>query len=148
MESFAPAAKSAAIKVESIAKEALRLVQKLVEEAKVDGPVAAVGHAGRISKDVAVWGLAVASYKANQYSALKGVLEMVVPTATHFSQKYNRLVQDLGAKGYTVFTYVPLVPVEEIQRAYKHVIVEAAANNNKKTDHDQEQSSQSQSDSD
>lgn len=124
------AAKVAAIKAQSIAKEASRIVQELVEEAKVEGPVAAISHAGKISKDVAVSGLAVAWYKANQFPALHGVLEIAVPTATHWSEKYNSIVKDLASKGYTVFSYVPLVPVEEMEKAYKQV--EAAAN--KKTD--------------
>ncbi|KAG6396428.1 hypothetical protein SASPL_142578 [Salvia splendens] len=124
------AAKVAAIKAQSIAKEASRIVLELVEEAKVEGPVAAISHAGKISKDVAVSGLAMAWYKANQFPALHGVLEIAVPTATHWSEKYNSIVKDLGSKGHTVFSYVPLVPIEEMEKAYKQV--EAAAN--KKTD--------------
>ncbi|XP_057811150.1 REF/SRPP-like protein At1g67360 [Salvia miltiorrhiza] len=125
-----PTAKGVAIKAQAIAKEASRLLQELVEEAKAEGPIAAISHAGRISKDVAVSGLAVAWYKANQFPALHGVLEIAVPTATHWSEKYNSLVKDLAGKGYTVFCYAPLVPVEEMEKAYKQV--EAAAN--KKTD--------------
>lgn len=123
-------APAAAIKAQSIAKEAYRVVQKLAEEAKSEGPLSAISHAGKISKDVAVSGAAVAWYKANQFPALHGVLEIAVPTATHWSEKYNGLVKDLAAKGYTAFCYAPLVPVEEMQKAYKQV--EAAAN--KKTD--------------
>lgn len=135
-----PAAKSAALKAQLIANKASRLVQELVEEAKVDGPLAAVSHAGKISKDVAVSGVAVAWYKANHYPALHGVLEIVVPTATHWSEKYNSMVKDLAGKGYSLFSYVPLVPVEEMEKAYKQV--EAA--DIKKTD----AGSSSQSDSD
>lgn len=135
-----PAAKSVAIKAQSLAMETSRVLQQLVEEAKVDGPVAAVSHAGKISKDVAVTGLAVAWYKANQFSALHGVLEIALPTAAHWSEKYNSVVKDLAGKGYSVFCYAPLVPVEEIEKAYKQV--EAAEN--KKT----EPSSSSESDSD
>ncbi|KAH6818162.1 hypothetical protein C2S51_001765 [Perilla frutescens var. frutescens] len=135
-----PAAKSALLKAQLIAKKASQVVQELVEEAKVDGPLAAVSHAGRISKHVAVSGVAVAWYKSNEYPALHGVLEIAVPTATHWSEKYNCVVQNLATKGYSVFSYVPLVPVEEMEKAYKQV--EAAAN--KKT----EANSSSESDSD
>ena len=125
-EECAPAAaKSAALKVQSVAIEASRLVQELVEEAKVEGPITTISHAAKISKDVAVTGLAVAWYKANRFPALHGILEIAVPTATHWSEKYNSAVVDLAAKGYTVFCYAPLVPVEEMQKAYKKV--EAAA---------------------
>ncbi|KAL1539254.1 hypothetical protein AAHA92_27894 [Salvia divinorum] len=123
-------APAAAIKAQSIAKEVSRIVQELAEEAKVEGPIAAISHAGKISKDVAVSGLAMAWYKANQFPALHGVLEIAVPTATHWSEKYNSIVKDLASKGYTVFSYAPLVPVEEMEKAYKQV--EAAVN--KKTD--------------
>ncbi|KAI3452596.1 hypothetical protein Pfo_009260 [Paulownia fortunei] len=120
-----PAAKSAVVKAQSIVKKASQLVQDLAEEAKVDGPLAAVTHAGTISKHFAVSQLAVVWYKANQYPAMHGVFEMAVPTAAHWSEKYNKLVKDMTAKGYSFFNYVPVVPVEEMAKEYKQV--EAAA---------------------
>lgn len=135
-----PAVKSAVYKAQLIVKKASQVVQDLAEEAKVDGPIAAVSHAGAICKHLAANQLALVWYKANQYSALHGVLEVVIPTATHWSEKYNNLVKDLTAKGYSLFSYVPLVPVEVMEKAYKQV--EAAAS--KKAD----TSSSSESESD
>ncbi|KAL0327374.1 UNVERIFIED_CONTAM: REF/SRPP-like protein [Sesamum angustifolium] len=120
-----PAAKIAASKAQSIVKKASKVLQDLAEEAKVDGPLAAISHAGEISKHFAVDKLALVWYKANQYPALHGVFEMAVPTAAHWSDKYNKLVKEMSSKGYSFFNYVPLVPVEEMGKAYKQV--EAAA---------------------
>ncbi|KAJ7957560.1 Rubber elongation factor protein (REF) [Quillaja saponaria] len=45
--------------------------------------------------------------------------EKAVPTAAHWSEKYNNVIKDLTRKGYAVFGYLPLVPVEEIAKASK-----------------------------
>ncbi|KAL3644433.1 hypothetical protein CASFOL_009613 [Castilleja foliolosa] len=133
-----PAAKSVVLKTKSIVKK----TSELVEEAKVDGPLAAISHVGTISKHFAVNQLAVVWYKANQYPALQGFFEMVVPTAVHWSEKYNKLVKDMTLKGYSFSSYVPLVPAEEIAKAYKQA--EAAAG--KKTDAENISESGSESD--
>lgn len=121
-----PAAKSVAYKVQSAVKKASQAAQDLAEEAKVDGPVAAINHAGTISKDFALTLVATAWYKANQYPAFRGVLKIAVPTAAHWSDKYNKLVEDMKAKGYSFFKYVPLVPVKEVAKAYNNRVAAAA----------------------
>ncbi|XP_011071225.1 REF/SRPP-like protein At1g67360 isoform X2 [Sesamum indicum] len=120
-----PAAKNAASKAHSIVMKASKVLQDLAEEAKVDGPLAAISHAVEISKHFSVDKLAFLWYKANQYPALHGVFQMAVPTAAYWSDKYNKLVKDMSSKGYSFFNYVPLIPVEEMAKAYKQV--EAAA---------------------
>ncbi|KAL8052394.1 hypothetical protein ABFX02_05G001800 [Erythranthe guttata] len=125
-----PAAKNAVVKAQSFVKRATQVAHDLAEEAKVDGPIAAVSHAGAISKEFALSQIVFVWYKANQYPTLHGVFEIAVPTATHWSEKYNKIVKDYATKGYSFFNYVPLVPVEEMSKAYKQV--EAAAH--KKTD--------------
>ncbi|XP_073036441.1 REF/SRPP-like protein At1g67360 [Primulina eburnea] len=134
------AAKYAVSKGQLIVKKASQVAQDLVKEAQVSGPFAAISHAGTMSKHFALSQLAVVWYKVNQYPPLHGVSETVVATAAHWSEKYNKLVIDMAAKGNNLFNYVPLVPVDEMARAYKQV--EAAAN--KKVD----ASSASSSDSD
>lgn len=135
-----PAAKNAVLKGQLIVKKASQITQDLVKEAQVFGPLAAISYAGTMSKHFAVGQLAVVWYKVNQYPSLHGVSETAVAIAAHWSDKYNKLVIDLAAKGNNLFNYVPLVPVDEMTRAYKQV--EAAAN--KKVD----ASSSSGSDSD
>ncbi|KAK4413212.1 Meiosis-specific protein ASY1 [Sesamum alatum] len=125
-----PAAKKVAFKVQLLAKKASEAVEDLAEEAKVAGPVAALTRAGTISKQFAVTQLALVWYKVNEYPALHGVSEMAIPTAAHWSEKYNHLVNNMAAKGYSFFNYVPLVPIEDLAKSYKQV--EAAAG--KKTD--------------
>ncbi|XP_057776962.1 REF/SRPP-like protein At1g67360 [Salvia miltiorrhiza] len=118
----APAtAKKVALKVHLIMKKASATVEELAEEAKVGGPLAAVCRASSISKTFAVNQVAVVWYKMNQHPTLHGVSELAAPTATHWSEKYNSLVEGMRGKGYSVFCYAPLIPVEEMAKAYKQV---------------------------
>ncbi|XP_073130022.1 REF/SRPP-like protein At1g67360 [Henckelia pumila] len=127
-----PAAKKAVSKAQLGAKKASLIAQDLAEEVKVAGPYAAISHAGVISKQIAVNQLALFWFKANQYPAVHGASEVAVPAAVHWSEKYNKMVKDMATQGYGLFNYVPLVPVEEMAKAYKQVEAEAAAGN--KTD--------------
>ncbi|XP_042053412.1 REF/SRPP-like protein At1g67360 [Salvia splendens] len=121
-----PAAKNVALKVHLIMKKASATVEELAEEAKVGGPLAAVSRASSISKTFAVNQLAVVWYKINQHPSLHSVSEVAAPTATHYSEKYNNLVQGMRGKGYSLFCYAPLIPVEEMAKAYKRVEADAA----------------------
>ncbi|XP_075480535.1 REF/SRPP-like protein At1g67360 [Primulina tabacum] len=134
------AAKNAVSNGQLIVKKASQVAQDLVKEAQFSGPFAAISHAGVMSKHFALSQLAVVWYKVNQYPPLHGVSETAVATAAHWSEKYNKLVIDMAAKGNNLFNYVPLVPVDEMARAYKQVVAAA----NKKVD----ASSSSASDSD
>lgn len=88
-----------------------------MKEAQVAGPRSAIFHAGSMSKHFAVSQVVVVRYKVNQYPTLRGVVEMAIPMAAHWSDKYNNLVKDMAAKGYTIFSFLPLVPVEEMVKA-------------------------------
>ncbi|KAL1565288.1 REF/SRPP-like protein [Salvia divinorum] len=136
-----PTAKNVALKVNVIMKKAAATVEELVEEAKVGGPLAAVSRSSSMSKTFAVNQLAVVWYKINQHSTLQRVVEVAVPTATLWSEKYNNLVQGMRGNGYSLFCYAPLIPVEEMAKAYKRVEVSAA-------DKEEEASSSSTSESD
>lgn len=117
---YAPAsAKRLVFKAKLALNQASKIAQDLADEAKVSGPLGAVSRAGTISKHIALTQLAFVWYKLNQYPALHGVSQMAFPTIAHWSEKYNKLVTDMTVKGYGVFNYVPLVPVEEITKAYK-----------------------------
>ncbi|GER44787.1 rubber elongation factor protein (REF) [Striga asiatica] len=114
-------AKNLVSKAQSIFRKASELASELTAEAQVKGPLAAISHAGTISKQVAVNLLVVVWYKANKHPILHGLFEMAIPTAAHWSEKYNNLVKNLSTKGFTFMGFVPLVPVEEISMAYKQV---------------------------
>lgn len=124
-ESAPPTAKKIALNVQLLVKKASSTVEELAEEAKVGGPFAAVSRAATISKNFTVNQLAVIWYKINQNPTLRGVSKAATPTATHWSEKYNNLIKGLRAK-YTVLCYVPLIPIEEMTKAYKRVEVAAA----------------------
>ncbi|KAL6529389.1 hypothetical protein OROGR_015012 [Orobanche gracilis] len=125
-----PAAKNVILNVQIFFKKASQAAQGLADEVKVAGPLAAVIHVSKISKHLAVNRLAVAWYKVNQHPALRVVTVTIVRTSAHWSQKYNKLITNLTGKGYYLFDYAPLVPVEEMAKAYKQVEAAAA----KKTD--------------
>ncbi|XP_042064630.1 REF/SRPP-like protein At1g67360 [Salvia splendens] len=136
-----PVAKNVALKVHVIMKKASATVEELVEEAKVGGPMAAVYRSSSMSKTFAINQLAVVWYKINQHSSLQGVAEVAAPTATQWSEKYNSLVQGMRGEGHSLFCYAPLIPVEEMAKAYKRVEASAA-------DKEEEASSSSTSESD
>lgn len=70
--------------------------------------------------------LAVGWYKLNQHPSLHGASDVAVSMATYWSVKFNNLVKGSRAKGYSISNYVPLVPVEEMGKAYKEVEASAA----------------------
>lgn len=116
-----PMAKKAALTAHLLVKKASTTVEELADEAKVGGPLAVMSRASTISKNFVVNRLAVVWYKINQNPTLHGVSESAVPTATHWSEKYNGLVQDMRGKGYSLFYYAPCIPIEEMAKAYKQV---------------------------
>ncbi|KAL3818692.1 hypothetical protein ACJIZ3_004597 [Penstemon smallii] len=141
-ESAPPSVKRVVSKAKLVLKKASQVAQDLAEEAKVAGPIAVVSHVSTVSKHFAVSQLAIVWYKINKHPTLHGVSEMAITTAAHWSEKYNKLVKYMTSKGYSLFSYVPLVPVDEIVKAYKQV--EAAVD--KKTDDASSSSSGSESD--
>ncbi|KAG9149577.1 hypothetical protein Leryth_021508 [Lithospermum erythrorhizon] len=120
-ESAPPLAKKIVHEVHTTVLKVSNLAKTLVEEARVSGPMAAVSRAGSLSKNFTVSKLALVWYKIDHHPALHGFAEAALPTAAHWSEKYNNLIVDLTAKGYAIFGYVPLVPVEDLVKAYKQV---------------------------
>lgn len=53
------------------------------------------------------------------YPPFHAVAEMAVPTAAHWSEKYNNVVKGTSGKGSVVFGYLPLIPIDEIAKAFK-----------------------------
>ncbi|XP_051116608.1 REF/SRPP-like protein At1g67360 isoform X2 [Andrographis paniculata] len=116
-----PAVKAIAGTATQLAGKASKVALDLAGEAKAGGPLAAIAQAGKISKDIAIGQLAAVAHKANQQPALQGLAEMAIPAAANLSNKYNNLVKDMAGKGFQMFKYVPLVPVDEVADAYKQV---------------------------
>lgn len=45
--------------------------------------------------------------------------DKALPVAAHFSSRYNDLVTDMTNMGYSLVGYLPLVPVDDIVKAYE-----------------------------
>lgn len=97
------------------------LAQHLGQAAQVGGPIAAIHYANTLYKESVLIQLAKLWYGVNQISPLNVVAQMVVPTATHLSEKYNKAILYMAAKDYTIFRHFPLVPIEDMAKAYKQI---------------------------
>ncbi|CAI9785075.1 unnamed protein product [Fraxinus pennsylvanica] len=142
-EEYAPPfAKKVVSKTQSLIKKASQIAYDLAEETKVGGLGAALSCSGTMFKHFAISQLVIVWYKVDHYPALHRATQMAVPTTVYLSEKYNKLVEDMTAKGCSVFGYLPLVPIEEMAKAYKQVETAAA----KKEDASTSSSSESESD--
>lgn len=116
-----PLAKKVVSKAQSLFQKATEVAQDLFKDLQVAGPSAAIYHAGELSKQLATRQVAVFWYYVNHCPPLHGIAQMAATTSAHWSEKYNQLVADLKKKGYSIVSYIPLIPVEEISKAYKQV---------------------------
>ncbi|OMO88169.1 Rubber elongation factor [Corchorus olitorius] len=139
-----PAAKQVVNQAQYLVHKAAQKAQKLVDEARTNGPRGAFNYAAAEYKHFIVVNSSKLWVKLNHNSAFHSVADKVVPTATKMSEKYNCLVKDLSGKGYFVFEYLPLVPIDELEKAVK----QAEAKDNTKADDVDAHKSDSSSDSD
>ncbi|KAM7277175.1 hypothetical protein ACFE04_019041 [Oxalis oulophora] len=54
----------------------------------------------------------------NRLPIFPQVAEILVPTAAHWSEKYNEAVCNAGGSGYMVAHYLPLIPTEKIAKVF------------------------------
>ena len=106
--------------------QARYLIEKASEKAKVlanefqaGGPRAAVHYVSTESKHLFLTESVKVWVKLDQYPTVRKVAEVAVPTAAHWSEKYNHFVKEMSQKGYVVFGYLPVVPVDDISNAFK-----------------------------
>ncbi|TKY47766.1 REF/SRPP protein [Spatholobus suberectus] len=92
---------------------------KVASEAQSGGPRAAVHYVATESKHF----LLISSVKLwaglNHYPPVHAWAEMAVPTAAHWSEKYNHVIKVMTEKGYSFVGYLPLIPIDEIAKAFK-----------------------------
>ncbi|XP_031491175.1 stress-related protein-like [Nymphaea colorata] len=68
---------------------------------------------------------AAVEYMVKVYHALYSLplfphlAEVVIPTAAHWSEKYNRTVVHMTASHYPFCSYLPLVPIEKISKTFE-----------------------------
>lgn len=90
-----------------------------MKEAQTGGPRSAIHYAATESKQL-IFNQSVKLWVVlDQYHPIHKMAEKAAPKATHLSEKYNHTVKDLTVKGYTIFGYLPLVPVDDISKAVK-----------------------------
>jgi len=83
------------------------------------GPRAAVHYAATeykqfiLSQSVKMW------VTLNRCPPFHTVADKAVPAAGQLTDKYNNVVKDMTQKGYPLFGYLPLVPVEDISKAFE-----------------------------
>ncbi|EOX99856.1 hypothetical protein QUC31_014479 [Theobroma cacao] len=119
-EEHAPAAAKQVVRqAQDLVHKTAEKAQKLVDEARSNGPWGALHYAADEYKHFVLVNSTKLWVKLNHNSAFHSVAQMVVPTAANLSDKYNCLVKDLSGKGYTVFGYLPLIPIDELAKAVK-----------------------------
>ncbi|KAJ7977545.1 Rubber elongation factor protein (REF) [Quillaja saponaria] len=55
----------------------------------------------------------------NQLPLIPQVAQIAIPTAAYWSEKYNQAVGYNSERGYTVATYLPLIPTERIAKVFE-----------------------------
>lgn len=114
-----PFAKHVAHDIHHLILKTAEKAQRLVNEAQTGGPHAALHYAATESKHVFLDQSVKVWIRLNKVQPLHMVVDMTVPTAAHWSKKYNNVVMDMKQKGYPVIGYLPPVPIDEIAKAFK-----------------------------
>ncbi|KAI3974099.1 hypothetical protein MKX01_029306, partial [Papaver californicum] len=94
-----------------------QLAKAIVSETQTRGLPTAAIYVVNISEIYIMEQAAKTWCTLKQISPLNTVAELVVPTAAHWSDKYNQLVISMTKKGFFGFSYLPLVPVDIIAQA-------------------------------
>lgn len=95
-----------------------------VQKAQTQGPSAAICYLSQNFAQLLLTLFANFWYLLNKITALHVAIQMALPTAAQLAETYNKTITEKEAKGNVVFRYVPLVPIEEIIKAYKQVEAE------------------------
>ncbi|KAG5521838.1 hypothetical protein RHGRI_034163 [Rhododendron griersonianum] len=119
-----PYAKQAVSKAQTMVHKASEVAQTLVQEAQAGGPFAAAHYTGVLFMQF-FWSVMVRFwFLTNQVPLLREVAQMAAPTMAHGSEKYNETVKDLSAKGYTLFSVFPHIPIDDLAKVYKKIEAE------------------------
>lgn len=99
-------------------QKALEKTQVFVNEAQTRGLRTAIHYAATEYKQF-LFNKSMKFWVGLEYQCppIHTVTEKATPAAAYLSKKYNQVVRDLTLKGYTIFGYVPLVPIDEISTA-------------------------------
>jgi len=122
-----PLAKKVVSRANVLIHEATEKTQSFVKEARTGGPKAAFVYAASEYKCLVVTCSVKAWARLNQYQPIHAVGDKALPVVAHYSTVYNDLVTDMTQMGYPVVGYLPLVPLDDIVKAYEKE--DAAARN-------------------
>lgn len=114
-----PLAKKVANQAKNLIQRVTEKAERVVKEAQTGGPRAAAHYAATESKHIVLINTVKLWNGLNQYSSFHTVADIAVPQAAHWSKKYNHVIKEMSGKGYTVFGYLPSIPVDEIAKAFK-----------------------------
>ncbi|CAI8598079.1 unnamed protein product [Vicia faba] len=112
-------AKQLADKTKTLIQKGSHEAGKAVNVAQSEGPRAAVKYVATESKSLLLINSVKLWVGLNQFPPFHAVAEMAVPTAAHWSEKYNHVIKAMAGKGYGFVGYLPLIPVDEISKAFK-----------------------------
>ncbi|RHN69238.1 putative rubber elongation factor [Medicago truncatula] len=96
------------------------LIQKVTHEAgKVGRPRAAVDYVATETKNLLLINSVKLWTGLNKFPPFHAAAEMTIPTAAHWSKKYNHAIKDMAGKGYSFVGYLALIPIDDISKAFK-----------------------------
>ncbi|KMT07466.1 hypothetical protein BVRB_6g150840 [Beta vulgaris subsp. vulgaris] len=114
-----PLAKQVVTQVHIVIDHTTQIAKEVVHQVQVGGPLAAAQYAANETKELVLNQSVKVWSKLDDFPVFHMVAEMTIPTATHWSEKYNNVITNIRGQGYTIFSYVPLVPIDEISTAFK-----------------------------
>ncbi|CAL0329718.1 unnamed protein product [Lupinus luteus] len=103
--------------------------EKVVNLAHSGGPKAAAKFVATESTQVVLTVSVKLWASLKHYPLFHAVAKMAILTVAHWSEKYNHVVKGIAGKGYNISGYLPLIPIDEIAKAFKQG--EAKVNENK-----------------
>ncbi|RDX73994.1 REF/SRPP-like protein [Mucuna pruriens] len=112
-----PLVKHVAKQMNCLVHGATHKAEKVVSEAHSGGARAAARYVAKESMKIVLFGSVKLWGGLNHYSAFHTVADMAVPTASHWSEKYNHVVRNKNGKG--VFGHLPLIPIDDIAKAFQ-----------------------------
>uniref|UniRef100_A0A7N0TX29 REF/SRPP-like protein n=1 Tax=Kalanchoe fedtschenkoi TaxID=63787 RepID=A0A7N0TX29_KALFE len=139
-------AKKVAHEAHALLDAAAEKGQKLLSEVETKGPVTGFHYAVSEFKHTAISLIAIVYVAVDGFKPFHTLADMVVPTAAHWSEKYNKLIINMSMKGHKIFSYLPQIPTDEISQACRKRKASRVAHNGS-TEH-KEKPSSSSSDSD
>ncbi|KAL9273987.1 REF/SRPP-like protein [Drosera capensis] len=122
-----PLAKQVVGQAQHLVLKAAEVAKEIFDRAQAEGPVDALLYVFSETKQVALDQTVKVYSKLDQVPSFHALAQLIVPLIAFWSAKYNSLVSDASGR-YPLFSYVPLIPVDDIAEAYKQTAATKHAN--------------------